>query len=308
MCEGAVGSITKKASRRAVGPHRAFRFAASMLIEQNMKEPLWLLCEELRGQQVWQHYIPSAMLFAANNSAKMEIANALLDFKRWLSGTFLDFPTSFNSALAKEILEHEHLTALSANRSTVRSGRWIDRMDLQGGPLAQVLLIRINEALQGYLKSRWSSNEDEMVIRAPITASLQAWATVAGPDGYELWHVHPAGWISGVYYVAVPNLSPSGPPRKNGCIQFGPFPFVRPGDSYSAVTCDVRPIPGQLLIFPSHFSHRTWPTETDSARICVAFDVVPCHGGTFPAIGASEPHGHKALCTSGEGMAVKPLA
>jgi hypothetical protein len=50
MCEGAVGSITKKASRRAVGPHRAFRFAASMLIEENMKEPL------LPRTPKWQSY------------------------------------------------------------------------------------------------------------------------------------------------------------------------------------------------------------------------------------------------------------
>jgi hypothetical protein len=37
----------------------------------------------------------------------------------------------------------------------------------------------------------------------------------------------------------------------------------------------VAPRSGDLLLFPSYFAHRTWPTGVATPRISVAFDVMP---------------------------------
>ena len=35
--------------------------------------------------------------------------------------------------------------------------------------------------------------------------TLRLWATVLDPGGVQLPHLHPLGWLSGVYYVQVPS-------------------------------------------------------------------------------------------------------
>jgi uncharacterized protein (TIGR02466 family) len=95
--------------------------------------------------------------------------------------------------------------------------------------------------------------------------------------GHESWHIHPDGWISGVYYVAVPEGSPGD--DRAGAIELGPMPFGTDARLSAWPRSRVAPLPGQLLMFPSYYGHRTWPTGRDEPRVCVAFDVVPVPAG-----------------------------
>ena len=49
------------------------------------------------------------------------------------------------------------------------------------------------------------------------------WATVLDQGGHQAPHVHPTGWLSGVYYAAVPEPAPGSPPDA-GWIEFGRAP------------------------------------------------------------------------------------
>jgi uncharacterized protein (TIGR02466 family) len=102
---------------------------------------------------------------------------------------------------------------------------------------------------------------------------LNGWAVVVHDDGHENWHMHPSGWISGVYYVAVPEIR-SNAGESPGAIEFGPFPFGGAANVPSWPRRRVTPHAGLLLLFPSYYAHRTWPTGVAEPRICVAFDVV----------------------------------
>ena len=97
------------------------------------------------------------------------------------------------------------------------------------------------------------------------------WATVLDEGGHQTPHIHPSGWLSGVYYVAIP---PGDGGDEHGWIEFG-----RPPPEYAfrepPKTKALRPRAGLLVLFPSYFYHRTLPFSGTATRISIAFDVVP---------------------------------
>ena len=90
------------------------------------------------------------------------------------------------------------------------------------------------------------------------------------------WHVHPDGWIGGVFYVEVPKRTlDQGVPEAGGAIQFGPLPVGGGPFTGAKEQRTVAPKVGELLLLPSYVSHRTWPNVSEERRTCVAFDVAP---------------------------------
>ena len=56
-----------------------------------------------------------------------------------------------------------------------------------------------------------------------------------------------------------------------GAIEFGPHPFAGERDDSPWPRHHVQPCAGMLLLFPSYYGHRTWPTGVDEQRVCIAF-------------------------------------
>jgi hypothetical protein len=109
----------------------------------------------------------------------------------------------------------------------------------------------------------------------PRRAWLRNWTVTTEGNGYETWHVHQNGWLSGVYYIHVPDhiARATGP---EGCIAFGlPADLIgeRRAEEFGDRLC--RPRSGLLMMFPSHVYHRTFPHNGTGRRICCAFDIIP---------------------------------
>lgn len=104
---------------------------------------------------------------------------------------------------------------------------------------------------------------------APTQWQLHVWATVLDTGGRQDPHLHPAGWLSGVYYVDVPAGE-----GEDGWIEFGDAPDALRGDA-TMPTRRVQPREGLLATFPSYLYHRTVPHTGGSVRISLAFDVLP---------------------------------
>ena len=98
------------------------------------------------------------------------------------------------------------------------------------------------------------------------------WPTVLGSQGHQASHIHPGGWLSGVYYVRLP--AGVGGDDQAGWIEFGDpgaeIPHVRAPETRRA-----RPEAGLMLLFPSYLFHRTLPFAANEPRISIAFDVLP---------------------------------
>lgn len=97
-----------------------------------------------------------------------------------------------------------------------------------------------------------------------------AWSVLLRPGGFHVDHVHPQGWLSSALHVEAPPATAQAP---QGWLSFGrpgiatrpPLPPVQ----------QVQPVPGQLVLFPSHCWHGTEPFDGEDGRLSVAFDIVP---------------------------------
>lgn len=101
------------------------------------------------------------------------------------------------------------------------------------------------------------------------------WSVRLRRGGYHVNHIHPAGWISAVYYVEVPPEVADAEAR-SGWIKFG-----EPGLPLTGALPErfVQPRPGRLVLFPSYMWHGTVPIVGDDPRITIAFDVLPGEAG-----------------------------
>jgi tetratricopeptide (TPR) repeat protein len=98
-----------------------------------------------------------------------------------------------------------------------------------------------------------------------------SWSVLLRGGGHHSNHVHPEGWISSAFYVALPKRAEGGDqhagwltlgePQKELGIDLPPFRYVEPRV-------------GQLVLFPSWMWHGTVPFQ-EGERLTAAFDVRP---------------------------------
>lgn len=254
--------------------YKALGIAVQTLIEQGATQRLWNLCINLQDRGAWGTYVPSAMAHSASTPEQFSEVAALVDRPRWFSATQLEAPEDFNQRLAAELLLQKGRLPLPSTLATLGTGNRIDQLELAGGAVTQDLLSRIRSAVECYAAERQRFADHPVIAHQPACITLKSWALDVNHDGHEAWHIHPSGWISGVYYVKVPEVKASsgGYP---GAIGFGPYPFGLEREIPSWPRWHVMPKAGLLVLFPSYYAHRTWPTGVNDPRICVAFDVVP---------------------------------
>jgi hypothetical protein len=243
--------------------------AARILLARGERRRLWEVCTGIRARAEWNPYLPSAMAHAAGGEAERAEVEELVDRSRWYACA--DDEGDLAARLSTELLAHPALMELPATKSTVGAGNRIDQLHVDGGPVARELFGRIRAAVDAYAADRNDGGDHPMVATRPEAAMLVSWAVAVRRDGHEDWHNHPRGWLSGVYYASVPAAAVD----RAGTIEFGPLPFGIDTEPPAWPRWRERPRPGRLLLFPSHYGHRTWPTGRDDTRLCVAFDVTP---------------------------------
>ena len=88
-------------------------------------------------------------------------------------------------------------------------------------------------------------------------------------QGHHANHVHPQGWLSSAFYVALPHEAERGG-GEAGWLTLGQ-PQMGLGLDLAPVRT-IEPKPGQLVLFPSTMWHGTTPFA-HGERLTVAFDV-----------------------------------
>lgn len=105
----------------------------------------------------------------------------------------------------------------------------------------------------------------------PISAPPHLWTRARR---VQLPHIHPPPWLSGVYYVTVPDGVGRDDGDRFGWIEFGRIGYTFPLP-VEPERRPLRPQEGLMVLFPSYFDHRSLPFRSDGERISVAFDAVP---------------------------------
>ena len=221
----------------------------------------------------------AARALAEARAGRIDAAREVMAFDALHFSGKLDAPAGFdslgdfNAALAAELLGHPNLRYERYGSASEQTWR-IDAPALGDAPMVKLLLDQIARAAERHA-AQVAQVDHPWAQRRPDTGMLHCWCVMTDGTGYETWHVHQFGWLSGVYYVQIPPSITAGEDQA-GCIAFG-LPEEVVGD---AAATDygrhvVRPEEGMLMLFPSHTYHRTWPHGADARRICVAFDIWP---------------------------------
>jgi tetratricopeptide (TPR) repeat protein len=202
----------------------------------------------------------------------------LFDYDRLVRARMLEPPpefadiSSFNAAFERE-LEPLHRAAQRPLAQSLRGGSQTSRNLPAGNPLVAAFLSMIDAPIRDYMgrlkgANRMHPTDRRNSGRYRIAGS---WSVRLEPGGFHLNHVHPQGWLSSAYYIALPR-GIEGAATRAGWIKFGEPGTAVPGCGAQHY---IEPQPGLLVLFPSFMWHGTVPFEDGGRRLTAAFDVLP---------------------------------
>ncbi len=223
--------------------------------------------------------ILGALTIAMNETGDSRVS-AIIDIDELLATRFLEVPDGFDDLDAFNEALHAELEAMHTDHpeppgQTMKGGTQITG-SLFTGPtgLKAVLKEKITKALSEYINSL-EKDPDHPFLRYlnPDFRFTGAWSTILHGSGYDGSHIHNEGWISGVYYIKVPDLPEDRWQAGEGCTQIGEPPPMFVSEHNKAQRL-IRPIPGMAVFFPSYFWHGVRPFEKEAIRHSMAFDVI----------------------------------
>jgi len=201
----------------------------------------------------------------------------LIDFERLLHTVDIEPPPNypsldaFNEALVAHLLEHPTLTPSPLSHAT-RDGRHSgELLSEPRGPFTDFENV-VREAVGAYRTNLGRDADHPFLAEPPERMDLSVWGVVMEAGGHQVPHIHPAAWMSGVYYAEIP-AGISGEDRA-GWLEFGRPPGHFHNRSEPPRRA-LRPKAGLMVLFPSYFYHHTIPFEMDQRRISIAFDLIP---------------------------------
>lgn len=235
------------------------------------------LADRLIARGVGHSRVLGARTIALARLGRIDDAREADGFDRFLDSRILATPAGWddiaalNRAVRAELDRHPDLRF--DRYGTASSKTWrIDQPAFATSTAISVLQSAIRSAVIDRVAAL-DAHDTPWTNARPERAVLHNWVVLTDAEGYEEWHVHQNGWLSGVYYVEVPVAVRQGEDRA-GCIAFGlPEEQVGFGPARAFGETLIRPQPGMLMLFPSHCHHRTFAHGSDQRRICLAFDI-----------------------------------
>ncbi len=200
-------------------------------------------------------------------------ARSLVDFERLIRPVRLEVPPDLNPALAEWIRRHPTLHEAPAAFSVHRGLSTGELLAGDKGPVRAFERL-VRAAIEDYRRSLPEDASHPFIANRPHRWHLTMWAIIIEAEGFQVPHIHPSGWLSGVYYVALPEAVRSQGEQRAGWIEFGE-PYSDIAHRVQPELKSFQPEEGLLLLFPSYFYHRTLPFAADQQRISISFDVIP---------------------------------
>lgn len=185
---------------------------------------------------------------------------------------FTDMET-FNTAL-ELFLDQLHPDRREPINQTSRHGtKTLGALFDAGHQPIDLLKTRIDGAVQTYI-ARMQEHDDHPLFRrrSKSFSYSGSWSTRLRDGGYHTNHVHPTGWISSAYYVALPDEM-ADESRQEGWLKFGEPSFD--ANLQHPIRRTVRPVIGRVVLFPSYMWHGTVAFRSQQTRTTIAFDVIP---------------------------------
>ena len=177
----------------------------------------------------------------------------------WVADLAAADAVAFNARLKTEIEN------IISPRPTVPSGsNWQTPQDLHTRP-AFADFTRLVEIIAGSVAQYLE------VERFP-TMITGCWANINPPGSYHPTHNHPNNYLSGVYYVAVPEGGPALVFQDPRPVLI--MPWTGKLSRVTANACVAQPQPGRMVIFPSWLRHHVPSNQGTTERISISFNLM----------------------------------
>ena len=252
---------------------------ADALLQERDPAAALAACDEFLAAQPGDTAVLAFKALVLDELGEDAATRALLDTERFLrphrftaAPGFPDLD-AFNAALADHLRGHPTLIEAPASHAP-KDGRHSGELLVEPkGPVA-ALEAMIREAVEAYVAALPAGSGHPFVAARPRRTDLSIWGVVLTGAGHQIPHIHPAAWLSGVYYARVPATVEAPGEGNAGWIEFGlpPEHFhcrARPR------IASYRPEEGLMLLFPSYLYHHTVPFSGTAERVSLAFDLRP---------------------------------
>ena len=211
-------------------------------------------------------------------AGERDAARALLDFDGLIRRLHCEPPAgfagmaAFNEALAAHVRGHPTLREAPESYSMER-GKSTGELFPGRAPAVAAFRKMIEHAVDFYRDALPRESDHPFLAAVPRRTRTTAWGVILDAGAYQVPHIHPSAWLSGVYYVHLPGAVAGDDSAHAGWIEFG-RPYWDFQIRAEPETRLVRPEEGLMLLFPSYTFHRTLPFDGDGERISIAFDVL----------------------------------
>ena len=228
-----------------------------------------------RNQEAWSHLGTAWRLLGDARE------HWLCDYERLVGFVEVPPPSPYADSQAfladlSSTLDRLHTASHEPLNQSVRSG------SQTSGRLfgrADAVLSATRTALQ-QVTQRWLHTLPEdprhpfLSRRGEGVRMIGSWSVKLWRAGHHSNHLHPLGWMSSAFYVALPPcVEHGGQGRHAGWLQFGQ-PLEELGLGLAPRRM-LQPRPGHLALFPSYFWHGTVPFDDAAPRLSIAFDMQP---------------------------------
>lgn len=213
-------------------------------------------------------------------------AGFLLDFDRFVRTAPIAVPDgyqcldAFNAALESAVLNHPTLATPDESHPTYHDPHLKITEEILGeerGPIRDLEAV-IQDHVDAYFSFLGKDRCHPFVKYRPRSYRLSGWAAVLDRQGNQHQHIHEDGYLSGCYYIRIPDEVRNQQAGEGAAVSGG-LEVGRPPDELNCKrqpsVRTIRPEPGLMVLFPAYMFHRTIPFESKEQRICIAFDVLP---------------------------------
>lgn len=255
----------------------AIKGLAESLIAAGKAEEAARRCDAFLDEQGYNSAVLACKAIALQELGDAESAARIMDFERFIRPVEVTVPdryddiAAFNAAIEAEIRAHDSLDFEPLGRATAAGFQTGELFDNPTPAIARLADI-VDDTVRGYIADLPDESGHPFIANAPRRWTKNGWGVVLQTRGHQRPHIHPSGWLSGVYYVHVPDSI--GDTSQQGWIEFG-CPPANIGCRADHPTTRVMPRPGKMMLFPSYVYHDTVPFEDEQNRISFAFDIVP---------------------------------
>lgn len=128
----------------------------------------------------------------------------------------------------------------------------------------------LKDEIRNYLEN-YRKDNSRYIKSWPKNYNIFGWVVNLQSGGFQSSHIHMGAWLSGVFYLSIPDDIK----KNDGAIKFSLQGFDYPMKKNSSVSEIINPKKGDLVLFPSSLFHQTTPFDSNKNRICIAFDIIP---------------------------------